>query len=357
MILSASLSCSEEKNMIVRDRNVSIEAIGESLALLKKTKADAKYGTRKGEYPEESKQILDDAMTVLARIIMRIDKGENVSDAEVSKAKADAATALENFKKTVRTETLLFPAEIYVDGNDGGYIDFGYSADYIRFGTNGNQAFTVELWVKYRTMPGGILAIVSTFVEQADGVRRGWMMNMINGDYLRMTLPSNVAHNLLEPGEGFRQTETWTHIAAVYNDKGVDGEFRDGLPVVLKFYKDGELKNSSTNNADRYYQSGDDSRFPELAMIAFAQFNPDGSTQRKMQGYIKHFHLWKSAKTADEIRKLMDGTTTVVGTESDLVCGWAFDKQVEAEDEQNMKDLTGRHTAALRGKYEWRLLQ
>ena len=33
-------------------------------------------------------------------------------------------------------------------GDGGSYIDFGRSEEYVNFGTEGNQAFTVEFWVK-----------------------------------------------------------------------------------------------------------------------------------------------------------------------------------------------------------------
>ena len=34
--------------------------------------------------------------------------------------------------------------------NAGSYIDFGYSEDYVKFGEDDNQAFTIELWVNIK---------------------------------------------------------------------------------------------------------------------------------------------------------------------------------------------------------------
>ncbi|MDR1720677.1 MAG: DUF4972 domain-containing protein [Dysgonamonadaceae bacterium] len=355
LFIMASLnSCSEEKNKDIRERNPDIELLGESLTLLKTTRDEARYGTIKGNYPEESKQILNDAMAVIARLIFRIENGETISEAEIAQVKTMTQNAIAEFNATVRTETLLYDAELYVDGDAGGYIDFGISSEYSRFGENGNQAYTVELWVKYKALPGGIGAIVSTFVENG-GVRCGWMLNMINSDYLRMSCTSNLEHQMWEPGDGFTDIEKWVHVAAVYNDKGVDGDMDNGSPVVLKYYENGVMANKSSNsNPSMYYNPADDSKLPSLPMIAFAQHTLDGSRTRTMQGYIKHFRIWKTAKSPDEIVKLMNGTTVVTGNESDLSCAWPFDKQVE--DDLNIKDLTGRHTAVLKGSYQWIIL-
>lgn len=348
------ISCSEERNEIVRSENADIEKLGEILTMLKTTRDNAMYGTIKGQYPEESKQILNDAMAEVGRLILKIDSGGSVSSSDIDMAKTDADKAIANFKSTVRTETFLYPAELYVDGNAGGYIDFGYSPEYSRFGTNGNQTYTIELWVKYKSLPDGIGAIVSTFLENS-GVRCGWMMNMINSNYLRMTCTSNIKDQMWEPGDGFSDLDTWVYAAAVYNDKGVDGDTNNGNPIVLKFYRNGELKNSGDNdNSSRYYNPADDSNFPQLPMIGFAQNNMDGTHTRPMQGYIKYFRIWKSAKTQAEIQNLMNGVTVVTGDEPDLACAWDFDKQVE--DDQNIKDLTGRHTAKLCGNYQWNIL-
>lgn len=56
-----------------------------------------------------------------------------------------------------------------------------------------------------------------------------------------------------------------------------------------------------------------------------------------------------------KIREIMNKETLVTGQESDLVCGWALDQTVE--DDQNIKDLTGKYTAAVKGKYEWVVLE
>lgn len=347
-------ACTEEKNEGERENNPYIVQLGESLRSLQELRDASRFGDRKGNYPPESKAILEDAMADIGRLIMDIYEGNGtaISDEKINEVKDMANKAIADFKATVLTENILYPAELYINGNDDGYIDFGVSDDYINLGTPKNRQFTIETWVKMKSISGGIDAIISTFIED-NGVRCGWMLNTINGNYLRMTYAQKEVHKLWEPGGDFNETNKWVHIAAVYNDKGVDGELNEGKPVVAKYYVNGELKNTVTNGEtyEGNYYGGNDNNLPKLPMIAFAQHNRDGSRTRKANGYIKHFHIWNKSKSADELKGIMNGTTEVTGKESDLVCGWPFIET--ADDDNNIKDLTGRHTAVLRGKYEW----
>lgn len=348
------VSCSEERNETDRENNPYIVELGESLNKLKVLRDDSQYGDRKGQYPPESKAILEDVMAEIGQIIMNIYAGTEADPTQekIAELAAKADKAETDFKATILLENILYPAELYVNGTDGGYIDFGTSDEYIKFGESGKRAFTVELWLKFKTISGGIESVVSTFIED-NGVRCGWMINLISGNYLRITYAQKEQHKLWEPGNGFAQAETWVHIAAVYDDKGVDGDMDKGNPVVAKYYVNGILANRVVNG-ETYtgnYYAGNDNALPSLPMIAFAQFNKDGSKTRQSQGYIKHFHIWKTAKTADELKAIMNGSTEVTGEETDLACGWTFDKTVD--DDNNIKDLTGRHTAVLKGKYEW----
>lgn len=40
-----------------------------------------------------------------------------------------------------------------------------------------------------------------------------------------------------------------------------------------------------------------------------------------MSGRMKGFHIWKSAKSGEMIKKIMNKEVAVTGQESDLVCG------------------------------------
>lgn len=82
-------------------------------------------------------------------------------------------------------------------------------------------------------------------------------------------------------------------------------------------------------------------------------FQQPTDQNRCMSGYIKNFRLWSSAKTEDQIKSLM--TSDVSGTEADLICAWDF--TVVPEDNQNIKDKTGKHTAKIVGTHTWRPIE
>jgi len=345
-------ACSEEGHDYNRENNPTIEKIGVPLSELINLRDNSSYGDEKGQYPPESKDILKDIIPELGRLIISIDKGESISDSQIDAAIKKGEKAIADFKETIRLTTNLYDAELYVNGNKGGYIDFGKSADFINFGTVKNRSFTVELWLKIKSRPDGIGAFLSTFIENG-GNRAGWMVNMINGDFVRMTYALKREHGLWEPGTGYFGINEWIHIAFVYDDKGVDGETEGGRPVVVKYYLNGELKTKviEDTSADGNQYGGNDNGLPELSMLGFAQHHPDGARTRSSEGYMKYMRIWKSDKSANEVINLMDGTTKVTGKETDLICAWDFTQR--AEDSQNIKDLTGKHTAALKGEFSW----
>ncbi|UVV53321.1 hypothetical protein NXY15_00415 [Bacteroides thetaiotaomicron] len=68
-----------------------------------------------------------------------------------------------------------------------------------------------------------------------------------------------------------------------------------------------------------------------------------------MTGFIKKFRMWSTAKSANEVKTLMNSDVT--GTESGLVCAWDF--TTVAEDVTNIPDKTGKHVAKIVGNYKW----
>lgn len=238
---------------------------------------------------------------------------------------------------------------MYVDGQNDGYIDFGASENYSKFGNTGEQVFTVELWVKLK-YTSGFGSVVDVFIEDSPGhYRKGWVINNFDNKRLRMSLGMD-NWGLLEPGIDFSTTEKWVHFAAVINEKGVDGDVNsEGKPIVVKVYMNGELKDQATGLDGNPYNPND----LGTSMIAFRHMggNLGMTNDWKLSGYIKHFHLWKSAKSQGEIKKLMNEEIKVTGQEDDLVCGWEFDATVE--DDTNIPDLTGKYSAKLLGEYKW----
>jgi hypothetical protein len=159
---------------------------------------------------------------------------------------------------------------------------------------------------------------------------------------------------LWEPGDGFTRLNEWAHIAAVYCDSGVDGDMNGTNPVVIKYYINGELKRTVENGnpGSVYYSAADDKG---KAMTAFVQFDKNGNRNREVEGYIKDFRIWKSAKSQAQINDLMNKAVTVTGNESDLVCAWSFDSTVE--NDKAIPDLTGNYTASVQGNYQWILTE
>ncbi|WP_199768721.1 LamG-like jellyroll fold domain-containing protein [Sphingobacterium sp. HMA12] len=242
-------------------------------------------------------------------------------------------------------------AELYVNGRNGGYIDFGYSPNYSNFGVEGKQAFTVELWLKMKyTESFG--SIISCFNEDSQTqTRKGWVVNNFNNARLRMTLGLK-NWGLLEPGFDFSSTEQWVHFAAVVDENGINGEQINGKPVVVKVYQNGILKDQSTSFDGGNYLSN----YLQTPMIAFGQ--PAGvggmTSNWRLSGYIKDFHLWKSAKSADVIQKIMNKEIDVTGFEPDLVCGWRFN--AIPSNNQDIKDLTKQYSAKIVGDHQWTTL-
>src|SRR5690606_28665998 len=141
-------------------------------------------------------------------------------------------------------------------------------------------------------------------------------------------------HDMREPATNLPMrdyADQWTHFAAVFKDGGFDGETDgNGQPIVAKIYRNGELKNEIAKRSTDHHYVSNNLSYP---MTAFLEIKPDGSKNRRISGYMKHFHIWKIAKDGSEINALMNGQTEVTGDEPDLVCGWSFDTTVERDDQ------------------------
>lgn len=309
---------------------------------------NVQYGDKKDMYPQESKYILDDAVIQIEKTIRYFKNGTETDPTQnkTDEAIAAANKAIADFKATQRTEDLppeFKDAELYVNGKNGGYIDFGYSSDYSNFGESGKQAFTVELWFKLKYTEG-FGSIVSCFNEDGETqTRKGWVINNFDNSRVRMTIGLE-NWGLMEPGVNFGTTGEWAHFAAVIDENGINGE-----SAVIKVYLNGELKDQATAQVGKNYLSN----YLETSMVAFGQpAGVGGMTDAwRLSGYIKDFHIWKSAKTEEEVRKIMDKEIIVTGSESDLVCGWKFTSTVE--NNEDIKDLTGKYSAKLVGEYQW----
>ena len=315
----------------------------------------ATYGELKDNYPVSSKAMLDDEIVYLEETIAKLKEGnKKLADSEADRIIREANQIEKNFRATRRTEDFLpVVAELLVNGKNGGYIDFGVHPEYSAFGEQGQQAFTVEFWVKLTDVDeylNSFVFLLSTFTDDdtKDHERKGWAVNSHFGR-LRMTYGISYS-DLFEPGFSFSTLNQWVHVAVVTNENGVDGEIRDGIPVMTKIYVNGQLMLSERGRDDRLPYTSNDK---EVAMVAFTGLSATANRigEKSTNGCMRHLHIWKSAKTQAEIQHLMDTPESVTGSESDLVCGWTLNKTVS--DNNNIKDLTGKFSARLIGDFQW----
>ena len=315
----------------------------------------ATYGELKDNYPVSSKAMLDEEIAYLEETIAKLKEGgKKLADSEADRIIREAYQIEKDFKATKRAEDFLpVSAELLINGKNGGYIDFGVHPEYSAFGEQGKQVFTVEFWVKLTDLDdylNSFVFLLSTFTDDdtKDHERKGWAVNNHFGR-LRMTYGISYS-DLFEPGFSFSTLNQWVHVAVVTNENGVDGEIRDGIPVMTKIYVNGQLMLSERGRDDRLPYTSNDK---EVAMVAFTGLSATGSRvgEKSTNGCMRHLHIWKSAKTQADIQHLMDSPEDVTGSEADLVCGWTFNKTVS--DNNNIKDLTGKFLAKLVGDFQW----
>ncbi len=307
------------------------------------------FGDKQGNYPLGSKNILTDRLAYLEEALEKLKNGtKKLLKIDMDNIILDTNTALDRFRATVLTADFVSePAELYVEGKSGGYIDFGASPDFSTF----DSGFTVEFWVKFASL-GNFDFILSTFIDNnnpSDRYRYGWASNFFGeggNSLIRMTYAIG-KEGLFEPGiNGFNTTNQWIHLAYVWNP----AKFTDGnsVPATFKMYINGGLVKSEDWGNTNYTPNA------KTSMVGFNYTNFDGSIAtdgKGTNGTMKHVHIWNKVKTQAELQNIMNSPQTVTGRETDLVAGWKFTETVA--DETNIADLTGKHSAKIRGNHSW----
>ena len=358
ILMLQMVSCSEETHdeytAALEIEDVYIDRLDALIAEMTDLQQNSEYGEKKGQYPAESRSILTDAIDDANRAVLLIKYQKPApSESEKQRYVEEAEAAIEDFKNTVRTEDAeTIPAELFVDGSGtgGSYIDFGRSEEYVKFGAEGNQAFTVELWVK--VIRGGEKdqnVFLSTYMS-GDGWRNGWMMywrNMDGGVY-RVTW-GETGGNICEPAPEAPEDGEWQHFLFVYSDKGLP----DSPELRAKLYVNGEVKVTEGSVGSRFYNSSNYADY-NTSMTAFGRYmrTSDNLFEEGFAGYMKNIRIWKSAKDEEYVRNSYNGTVEVTGKEEDLVAAWNFTTKPSGMDNEVI-DLTGRHTAKIIGTYEW----
>lgn len=314
---------------------------------------NSEYGEKKGQYPVESRAILTDAIDNANRAVLLI-KYQNPTPSESEKQRyvADISASIEKFKATIRTEDAeTIPSELFVDGRGSGassYIDFGRSEDFVKFGEQNNQAFTIEFWVKV-TQAGGKdqNVFLSTFMNGS-----GWMMYWRNADggIYRATwgeTNNGICEPVIKPSP---EDGKWWHYVFAYSDKGLP----DDPGLRAKLYINGEVKATEGSVGNRFYTANGfaDNNKPMTAFGRYMRTGDDNLFEEGFAGYMKNIRIWKCAKDDAYIQNSYEGKAEVTGKEADLVAAWNFTTKPSGVTSEVL-DLTGRHTAKIYGTYKW----
>lgn len=312
---------------------------------------EANFGLNVGQYPEESKSILEDAINEIEAIIQDFIEG-NGSLLKYNEAIKSADDAIVAFNATVRTVKQKFVGEkahIWCNNEGGakGYIDFGVKEEYNTFGQEeGKREFTIETWLYVSNLEGWS-AIIGTYI--GGNKRSGWVLNTYDNKYLRCTWAFKREGwpnegNIIEPRITINNNtdvsglvpENWVHFAVTYSD----------ITRSMTLYYNGEKNvTANLNELDLCYSAGNDSS----PMLAFARVQEFGKVPYEgfTSGSVKDFHMWTSVLPDEQILKLYKQEIIVTGAEKNLLCGWAFDSTVE--DSENIPDLTGNYFCKLVG--------
>ena len=328
-------------------------------------KDDTRWGNHKGQYPVESKAYLETAITALDNLVENILSGAiiNMTQALYQDAIQSADQAMQKVEATKWAEDNI-TWNLFVDGNKGGYIDFGYSPDYVQFGEDGNQAFTIELWVnvtEYCAEPGQDNSTFLSTITKKD-YWSGWRAQ----DRKKGLLRTMVAHwedngpaNPKEWEPGWKKSDNWTqnrwtHYAFLFRDKGLPGF---DTPTDVKCYSmvDGQRQGEIIRVGEpwRTYIEDNSVKY-QVHMTGFCGLDENGNRQEAFSGYIKKIRIWKTNRTEEQIRNdYLDLSTDVTADNPNLVAAWDFEKKGNQPTETQIKDLTGRHTATLKGDFRW----
>ena len=277
MVLTLQLAaCSEETHdeytAAPEIEDTYIDQLDALIAEMTDLQQNSDYGDKKGQYPTESRAILTDAIDDANRAVLLIKYQQpSPSESEKQRYVAEAKASIEQFKSTIRTEDAeTTPAELFVDGRgDGGsYIDFGRSEEYVNFGTEGNQAFTVEFWVKVTKGGGKDQNVFLSTYMGGDGWRNGWMMYWRNADggIYRATW-GETGGNICEPSLKAPEDGEWQHFLFVYSDKGLPGS----PELRAKLYVNGEVKTTEGSVGSRFYNSSNYANY-NAPMTAFGRY-------------------------------------------------------------------------------------
>lgn len=328
---------------------------------------DSLWGNHKDQYPLSGKSLLESAAADLENYAERLNSGaipdmtEEMYDEVMDKATA----TLEQVKATAWPDNSNITWNLYVDGNQGTYLDFGYSEDYVQFGAQDNQAFTIELWVnieQYCNRPG---EDNSTFLNTMtnDPYWSGWRAQ----DRVKGLMRTMVAHweddNYANPRQwepGWKKSDNWnqnrwTHYAFLFRDKGLPGF---DTPTDVKAYSmiDGS-RNGEIIRVGEPWRTyiPDNSVANQIHMTGFCQMDKDGNRNEWWSGYIKKVRIWRTNRSEDDIyRSYLGAEQGVTADNPDLVDAWDFEVIGDAPQGHEYIGLKGHKVTIVGARFEWR---
>ena len=347
----------------VSEEQRNLQQLKNKLSELQNILVTSTYGTEPGTYPESSKSILDVAIRELTELIDKASSGSiTLTNALVEEAIQQADVKIDSFRETqIETETFY---NLVVDGNNGGYIDFGYHKEFADFGETQHTALTIELWVKIDEYCTKQYEDNSTYLSACnDEPWGGWRIYSRfhtggSDDLIRASIPLDKDGKIGLEEPYYRAPllgyQTWMHYAIVYAEDGVPGEDQDER---FRMFYNGEKKGKSIRigqDLRRWVYTADSYHQAQIPMTAFCRLKADGTRMEYFKGSIKYMRIWKKARTADEIKASAEGNCTVDPADPNLVCAWDFviSKTDLDMTKTEFKDLTGRYTAVLKGGAE-----
>ncbi len=337
-----------------------LNTLQEKRILLMDMRDNSTYGNYQGQFPNESKDILQQGVDELYSLIKKIEDFTivNPSQSIIDEAINNADAAISEFEDTVRLiDNIKY--NLFVDGVNDGYIDFGYNQNFVKFGEQSSQAFTVAMWVKitgtnYVEATGdthnGMLLSAFTQSSDSPAYYSGWMLCWRKNNTLRSSIgimdTNNINNRYLwEPGKDTNILNQWVHVAIIYNDKGIDD--RDNR---ARLYINGNDSGTiRIGEQERVYNSNQ-TVANSIHMTAFVQYfgtKKMGATT----GYMKDLRIWKTNLSGSELKAMYTGSYQLDLSDPNLVCAWDF--ATKPSDGINIPDLTGHYTAQLKGTHRW----
>nr|WP_294083749.1 DUF4972 domain-containing protein [Proteiniphilum sp. UBA5384] len=325
---------------------------------------EALWGNHKGQYPLEGKAALESAAEELEALADRIRTGAitDMTQEIYDQAIAAGDKKLDEVKATAWPEDNLI-WNLFVDGNNGGYIDFGYKEDFVRFGGDDHQNFTIELWVNVKEFCSKPGEDNSTFLASfVNSPRSGWRVqyrkvNNGNEHWLRGSMAHWQNEGPSDPqwweprAIVSNPKDKWTHFAFAVADDGVPGFDPPQEHTKSCVFVNGSQTGEVIRVGEPWRTYIEDGCVEQqMPMTAFCRLDADKATREEyFSGYIKYIRIWKGIRSRDDIRTSAQGNNDVDPNDPNLVAAWDFEVHGSQPQGTTISDVTGRHIATLKG--------